>query len=77
MIELLNLGVAICTGAIWGTSMALVIVLGVTAWAFERGRRIGAAGERARWDAIWPDEVLFRPMDDPEAELEAFLRGQS
>jgi hypothetical protein len=76
MIELLNLGVAVCSGVIWGTSIALVIVLGITAWAFERGRRIGAAGERARWDCIWPDTERFRPMD-PDAELEAFLRGQS
>ena len=60
MTETLNLAASICTGLIWGSSIALVVILGAMGTVFEMGRRAGRNGERARWEYIWPDS----PVDD-------------
>lgn len=69
MTEILNLAVSVCTGLIWGSAIAFVVIVAAASWIFAFGHKAGRMGERARWEFIWPtDERLFRPYDNPADE---------
>lgn len=70
MTEILNLAVAVCTGFIWGSVIAFVVIVGGASWIFALGHKSGRMGERARWEYIWPaNDQIFRPYDPVDNEL--------
>jgi hypothetical protein len=70
MTELLNLGVSVCTGLMFGSLIAAVVILALSSAIFALGFRAGRYMERERWECIWP--LASSPAD----EVEEFLRSQ-